>query len=213
MIRDKFLFHVFNLLYTRLAWAYDLVAWIVSAGQWYRWVEAALSFIEAGPVLEVGCGRGRLLQPIAELGYSVVGVDWTMQMARHAGRISQQPVLRADGRTLPFPDAYFGTLITTFPAPYILERQTQREFARVIRPGGLWLWVDAPAFEPVVMTALARFITQAAYSVQEQSYPFFLAAERNGGLWLVHMERVVIGQTTVAVRVARRQGAWEELTT
>ena len=74
------------------------------------------------------------------------------------------------------------------------------------RHSGLWLWVDAPAFEPVVMTALARLITQAAYGTQEQSYSFpFLAAERSGGLWLVRVERVAIGHTTITVRVARRQ--------
>lgn len=206
MIREKVLFHFFNLLYTRFAWAYDLVAWTVSAGLWYRWVGAALPFIESGPVLEVGCGRGRLLRPIAELGYSVVGVDWAMEMGCHAARISQQPVLRGNGRTLPFPDAHFGTLITTFPAPYVLERQTQREFARVVRPGGLWLWVDAPAFEPVVITAFARFITQAAYGNQEQSYSHpFLEVERSGGLWSLRVERVAVGHTTVAVRVARRR--------
>jgi len=214
MGREQLLLIVFHLLYTRFAWAYDVVAWVVSAGQWYNWVEVALPFIEYGPVLEVGCGRGRLLQPIAHLGYSVIGVDYTMQMAQHARQLSQQPVIRGDGRTLPFNDGYFGTLITTFPAPYVLDAQTQREFARVVQPGGLWLWVDAPSLEPTAITALARLITRAAYGSPEQSYAFtYQEAEHSGGLWQVHVQRVMIGYTSVALRIAYRCGVWEEFTT
>lgn len=214
MGRETLLFFFFNLLYTRFSWAYDVVAWVVSAGQWYNWVESALPFIEDGPVLEVGCGRGHLLEPIADLGYSVIGVDYTMQMAKHAKQASQQPVIRGDGYTLPFNAAHFGTLITTFPAPYVLDAHTQREFARVVRPGGLWLWVDAPLLEPTAITALARLITRAAYGSPEQSYAFpVLKEERSGGLWQVHVKRIMIGYTSIALRIAYRCEVWEEFPT
>ncbi|MDQ4075704.1 MAG: class I SAM-dependent methyltransferase, partial [Chloroflexota bacterium] len=69
--RRKLLLTLFDLLYTRFAWAYDTVSWLVSAGLWYRWTEQVLSFVESGPVLEVGCGRGRLLYTMAQQGYAV----------------------------------------------------------------------------------------------------------------------------------------------
>jgi ubiquinone/menaquinone biosynthesis C-methylase UbiE len=205
MLREQFLQSFFNLLYTRLAWAYDLVAWTVSAGQWYRWVEAVLPFIEHGPVLEVGCGRGRLLRPIARLGYSVVAVDSSQQMVRYATEHSSQLVLCGNGQFLPFKYGHFATLITTFPAPYIIQRQTQEEFARVVQVAGLWLWIDAPALEPSFGNLLPNIITRLAKgSSSVQSTIPLLAQERSGGLWSVHRRRLRVGQTSVILRLARR---------
>lgn len=204
MLRQRLLRTFFGLLYTRLAWGYDGVAWLVSAGQWYRWAGAALPFIEAGPVLEVGCGRGRLLRPITRLGWSVVGVDYSWEMARHAARSSAQPVAQGDALALPFPDGHFATLITTFPAPYVLEEATQREFARVVRPGGLWLWVDAPALELKARTALAQAVTWLAQGSAPPDSPPHLEADRSGGQWTVAMRRLTLRQTSIGLRVARR---------
>lgn len=205
MLREQVLHTFFNLLYTRLAWAYDLVAWAVSAGQWYHWVKAVLPFIEDGPVLDVGCGRGHLLRPIAQLGYSVVGLDSSAQMVCHARVHSGQEVLRGDGQFLPFKDGHFATLITTFPAPYIIERQTQEEFARVVQVGGLWLWIDAPALKPNFAHLLPNIITRLAKgSSSVQSTIPLLAQERTGGLWAVHQRQLRVGQTTVMLRLAQR---------
>lgn len=205
-IRRAVLQRFFGLLYTRLAWGYDGVAWVASAGQWYRWVAAALPFVEQGPVLEVGCGRGRLLRPIAEHGFRVVGVDYAWEMAQFAARRSSQPVLRGDGQRLPFADSTFGTLVTTFPAPYVLAAETQREFARVVRPSGRWVWVDAPALNPEASTALARLVTNAAQGRAPQEDALrFLKEDRSGGWWQVRVARVAVGPATVTVRVAERQ--------
>lgn len=62
-----------------------------------------------GPVLEVGCGSGRLLVPLAGAGYDVIGVDDSPEMlARAEVRLSAQPpgvrervrFIRADVRAL-----------------------------------------------------------------------------------------------------------------
>jgi SAM-dependent methyltransferase len=206
MLRRSLLLQFFELLYTRLAWSYDIVAWLVSAGHWYRWGRAALPFIEEGPVLEVGCGRGRLLHPIANLGHRVLGVDRSLTMARYAAT-SGEPVLCASGQQLPIPAGAVGTLITIFPAPYVIDPETQREFARVVKPGGLWLWVDAPALDPAATTLLARGVTALAdgrsdaHTLKARA---LLNEDRSGGLWQVDCRRVPIGPTTVAVRIARR---------
>lgn len=45
-----------------------------------------------GPVLELGCGSGRLLAPLARAGYTVTGVDNSSEMLARAGlRLSGEP--------------------------------------------------------------------------------------------------------------------------
>ncbi|MBI4478033.1 MAG: methyltransferase domain-containing protein [Acidobacteria bacterium] len=63
----------------------------------------------AGPVLELGCGTGRVAVPVARSGARVVGVDRSSQMLararRHARRARLGPRLtfvRTDIRSLPF---------------------------------------------------------------------------------------------------------------
>ena len=43
----------FRLLYHELAWSYDLVAWLVSCGQWQNWGRAALPYLVGECVLGV----------------------------------------------------------------------------------------------------------------------------------------------------------------
>ncbi|MDQ5854560.1 MAG: class I SAM-dependent methyltransferase, partial [Chloroflexota bacterium] len=38
-----------------------------------------------GPCLELGCGTGRILRPLAELGHPVLGVDESPAMLAHLG--------------------------------------------------------------------------------------------------------------------------------
>ncbi|MGH2544770.1 MAG: class I SAM-dependent methyltransferase [Ardenticatenaceae bacterium] len=204
MIRRTILLALFDLLYTRFARSYDLVSWLASAGLWYRWTEEALSFVQAGPVLEVGCGRGRLLRALARDGHGVTGVDRSLQMAHYARKHSRQPVARADGRALPFRDGHFATLITTFPAPYVFEPWTQVEFARVVQPSGVWVWVDMPTFHLHAHTLLARVLTRFAWGKKPGAGLPALAADRSGGLWQIELRRIHVGPSTVVVRVAQR---------
>lgn len=195
----------FRLLYTRLAWAYDAVAWGVSAGAWYDWGEAAIGALEQGPVLELGCGRGRLLGALGATGMRVVGVDRSPQMARQARRASGCPVVLGDGRMLPFPDGAFGSVVTVFPAPYVLEPATQREIARVVRNGGRWIWVDDPRLDGGSATVLARLVSRvAAGTTRAPLAPPPLAEERSGGRWRVTLRRVPRRSATVLLRIAER---------
>ncbi len=204
-MRRVILQHLFGQLYTRFAWAYNIVAWMASAGQWYKWVEAGLPFILEGPVLEVGCGRGYLLRKMMIRGLEVIGVDYAEEMCRYARNHSRQPVLRADGRTLPFDDNTFHAVVTTFPAPYVIEPTTQAELARVVKPGGVWVWVDVPRLEPRGNTGPAWLLNKAVYGQHAfQTAPRAFLEDTSGGLWNVEVHRIPVGNTTIGVRVARR---------
>jgi ubiquinone/menaquinone biosynthesis C-methylase UbiE len=114
------------------------------------------------PILELGCGTGRVAIPVAKTGATVIGIDRSESMlARGRKRVrsarlgSRIKLIRGDIRYLPFPD-------TTFPlvmAPYgILQslldervlKATLKEVQRVLtRKGtfGLELVADLPAWE------------------------------------------------------------------
>src|SRR6185503_838816 len=111
-----------------------------------------------GPVLELGCGTGRVTIPLARAGVEIVGVDRSAPMLERARKrarggtrkgarggtpkgVACVRLVRADIRTLPFGGGSFPTVI----APYgILQSLTRPRdltaaldsVARVIAPGG-----------------------------------------------------------------------------
>jgi len=123
---------------------------------WRRLASAA-----AGPVLELGCGTGRVALPVARAGAHVVGIDRSDAMlaqartrVRRARLRSRVQLVRGDIRHLPFPDATFPLVM----APYgilqslLVERDLARTLdavARVLTQGGLFgleLVADLPAW-------------------------------------------------------------------
>ena len=104
---------------------------------------------EAAPALELGCGTGRLLVPLAQDGARIAGVDRSMPMlARASARLRRNrrrphaTLVRGDIRTLPFPDQTFGLVIAAYGILQSLLRdvdlnRTLGEAARVLRPGGV----------------------------------------------------------------------------
>jgi ubiquinone/menaquinone biosynthesis C-methylase UbiE len=128
-------------LYHELAPSYDVVSRIVSAGAWPHWRRLALAYVRGGRILELGFGTGELLAELARSGKPVFGLE--LSPAMHAvavQRLAQEqlaaPVVRGRAQALPFAAGAYDSVFATFPAPYILERPTLAECARVLRPGG-----------------------------------------------------------------------------
>lgn len=115
-----------------------------------------------GPLLELGCGTGRVALPLARHGSRVVGIDRSASMlARAQSRVtrtrldSRLQLIRGDIRHLPFPDKSFELVI----APYgilqsLLDEQllsaTLQDVQRVLSRGGMFgleLVADLPAWE------------------------------------------------------------------
>jgi SAM-dependent methyltransferase len=108
-----------------------------------------------GPVLELGCGTGRLAIPIAGDGVRLVGIDRSAPMlakaverlnARRAKRRGHPALVRGDIRCLPFPSGRFRLVLAAFGVLQSLTRERDlvaalSSAARVLERGGL-LGVD-----------------------------------------------------------------------
>jgi ubiquinone/menaquinone biosynthesis C-methylase UbiE len=131
----------FYLLYHPFAWSYDLVAAAVSAGRWKRWVLHTATFLSGPHILELGHGPGHLQERLAADKQQVYGIDRSQQMGRIAHRrlsrlSTRSRLTRATAMAIPFPDAYFNTVVATFPTEYISETAALREINRVLAPDG-----------------------------------------------------------------------------
>lgn len=99
-------------------------------------------------VLEVGCGAAQCARWLADRGARVVAFDLSARQLRHARRIDKQsgrPALRlvqAEATALPFADASFDAVCSAFGAvPFVTDSaRLMREVARVLRPGGRWVF-------------------------------------------------------------------------
>jgi len=97
-------------------------------------------------VLEIGCGIGNLLRPLAPLVKEAHGVDISAEMLRKAEEwlrgIPNVGLHKTDGRLDMFPDGYFDFVFSClvfihFPSkPLVYEYF--KETARVLKPGGIF---------------------------------------------------------------------------
>jgi len=136
----------FRLLYREMAWSYDLVSRIVSLGHWRDWQRAAVRYALGPRLLDLAFGTGNLLLDWHAAGIRPVGIDLSPQMARIAARklrAQGRPLALMQGRAqaLPFAAAAFDSVVSTFPAGFILEWATVEEVGRVLRPGGRFVVV------------------------------------------------------------------------
>lgn len=122
----------------------------------------ALALQANGPVLELGCGTGRISIPLAKAGVSLVGIDRSDAMLERArqrvrrGRLARRATLiRGDIRFLPFKPASFSLVIAPYGVLQSLLRErdlaaTLDAVADVLRPGatfGLELVADLPSWK------------------------------------------------------------------
>ncbi|MGE5245322.1 MAG: class I SAM-dependent DNA methyltransferase [Betaproteobacteria bacterium] len=104
-----------------------------------------------GPILELGCGTGRVSRPLARAGVRLIGVDRSAPMLARALRRTPSPrppasspgFVRADIRALPFRARRFAAVIAPYGVLQSLVRErdlaaTLDSVARVIEPGGLF---------------------------------------------------------------------------
>jgi len=139
----------FHHLYHSFAWTYDFVAAVVSIGRWDDWTRTITPFVQGSKILEIGPGPGYLHRLLRDHGLSAVGLDESMQMIRLAKSCLEKAdhktinLARGLAQALPFPNAKFDTVISTFPSEYILDPNTLSEIHRVLREDGHFIVLPA----------------------------------------------------------------------
>jgi ubiquinone/menaquinone biosynthesis C-methylase UbiE len=124
-----------------------------------------------GPILELGCGTGRVTFPLARDGAKMIGIDRSSEMlaravkrkrrSRHAADVN---LVRGDIRHLPFPDRSFPMVLAPYGILQSLLRerdlaQTLEAVARVLTRGGVFgleLVADLPSWDEYKKRASLR---------------------------------------------------------
>ena len=98
-------------------------------------------------VLEIGCGSAPCARWLAAQGAQVTAFDLSAGMLRHAAAANEAtgidvPLVRANAERLPFASASFDIACSAFGGvPFVADLAgTFREVARVLRPGGSWVF-------------------------------------------------------------------------
>lgn len=99
-----------------------------------------------GRLLDLGCGTGRMLAPLAKAGFDPLGLDcsWGM-LARARARHPETPLVLADaGGSLPFASKSMSTVIALHATlSHITDADQQQRLAdevlRLLGPGGTWV--------------------------------------------------------------------------
>jgi SAM-dependent methyltransferase len=106
-----------------------------------------LGEVSGARVLEVGCGAAMCSRWLAGEGAHPVGFDLSGGMLRHARQLADEtgvaiPLVQADAQRLPFRTASFDLAFTAFGAVAFVadSAAVMREVARVLRPGGRWVF-------------------------------------------------------------------------
>lgn len=120
-------------------------------------------------VLDVGCGRGRFLVPLARAGYRLSGVDISRDMLEECGRRLEREGLEAElagtsMEALEYEQQFDALLCLDSVICYLLETERLLEtlcrFHRALRPGGVavldnwnmlaqWALLDRPRQEQI----------------------------------------------------------------
>jgi ubiquinone/menaquinone biosynthesis C-methylase UbiE len=161
-----------NLLYRQLAWMYDLVAALVSGGQWKDWGRAALPYLRGTRVLELGFGPGHIQTQLTQSGQLTIGLDASPQMARQARKRLQKNglphnLIRGYAQIIPLQNESIESVLATFPTEYIFDPRTLREIWRVLRPNGVLVIVLMAEPRWSVLKILFRVTDQGRVLTEE----------------------------------------------
>lgn len=205
---EAFLQLFFRLLYNEFAWAYDIVAWVVSLGRWTEWGQAAIPHIRGKRTLELGHGPGHLLAALEKQDLDPVGVDASPHMGHRARSLLGNaglsvPLIRARAQALPFRDLCFDTIVATFPTDFILDPKTLEEVTRALREGGQLVTALGVRFdgEGLMATILTRLYRATGQDTPDVTGFVDLLAD-HGLMPEMIYERV--GQTTVLLVVSEK---------
>ena len=106
-----------------------------------RFLEATQALLPHRTLLEVGCGKGRLIKHLLDPGHDVRGCEVNQLMLDEGRRLyGQLPIDPVDGTALPYPTATFDILMSFDVFEHIPDSDAHLlEVRRVLKPGGRYL--------------------------------------------------------------------------
>src|SRR5215469_13893130 len=161
---------LFETLYKN-KYLYRFASTVPFAGQWRVWQRLVLSRLHGHDVLELGCGLGDLLADMSDAGYVCLAVERSPQMVEAARETLQRrnlstkaSVIQGSVQHLPFSNASFDTVVSTFPSEYIYDPDTIAEVERVLRSGGRFIVVEGANLLPIgFLQPLLVFVQMLVY--------------------------------------------------
>ncbi len=117
-----------------------------------------LAPLRGARVLDVACGAGRHMLALRSRGALAIGLDLSDHLIRRAAAVA--PVVQGDMRRLPFGAGRFDGVLNMFTSFGYFEEAEEnevvlREAARVVRPGG-WFLFDYLNAETAIPSLVAR---------------------------------------------------------
>jgi ubiquinone/menaquinone biosynthesis C-methylase UbiE len=168
-------------------------------------------------LLDVACGTGRFLRFVKQAfpRLAVTGTDLSEAYLDEA-RDHLEPYSCAfkpgQGESLPFADATFDVVTSIFlfhEVPPAIRRDIAREFARVLKPGGLLVFMDS--LQPGDMPQVDAMLEAFPVNFHEPYYPSYLREDletifAEAGLERIETEPVFLSKLVTARKPAADPG-------
>ena len=160
-------------MFNTIAGRYDLLNRLMSGGLdmlWRRAMVRTITATQSAPVLDACAGTGDVSQLLRDAGARVTAVDAAEEMMR-LGREKKDPDRAifwcvGDCTALPFAPASFDAATMAFGIRNIADRVgALRELARVVRPGGQLLVLEAMPADSAVVRWFQRLYQRVAFPV------------------------------------------------
>jgi ubiquinone/menaquinone biosynthesis C-methylase UbiE len=144
----------------------------------------AVKDLQPQRILDLGCGAGQDVLPFVEKTNAFcVGLDHAAELGAVVKTVFGQNDLkdrtafvRSVGERLPFADASFDVVLCRVALPYMNNRQTIAEVARVLKPNGVFLLkTHAPAFYFNLLKSRTK-----TFNTKQIAYPLICLA---GSFW------------------------------
>lgn len=125
------------------AGSYDSVSNYATFGQDRRWKHKILDAVGTNEtILELACGTGILGSMFTLAKKQVVGLDLTFEYLAQSNKKHSLPVIQGTAELLPYRDASFDAVVSSYLAKYVDTMAVASECRRVLRPGGIAVFHD-----------------------------------------------------------------------